>query len=98
MQIRANDDYIFSDKIYLPSHAEMLADSTLEGQYPLAAGTTTLGTVLKGAGDVTGIVGKWGNGGPYSVGAPNKMGFDCFFWYCDQRENPYILSSLPVGE
>jgi len=86
MQIRSNDDYIFADKTYLPSHAEMLADSTLEGQYPLASGTVTLGSVLKSTGYKTGIVGKWGNGGPYSVGAPNKLGFDYFFGYCDQRE------------
>ncbi|MCI1785366.1 MAG: arylsulfatase [Bacteroidales bacterium] len=84
MQIRANDDYM--GKKTLPTHAQMLADSTLEGQFPFASGTVTLGTVLKNAGYATGIIGKWGNGGPASTGAPNKMGFDYFFGYCDQRE------------
>lgn len=84
MQIRCNDDYM--GKTVLPTHAEMLADPNMEGQYPFADGTVTLGAMLQKAGYVTGLVGKWGNGGPLTNSAPNKMGFDYFFGYCDQRE------------
>ncbi len=57
-----------------------------EGQMPLRAGTRTLGTVLQEAGYRTGVVGKWGNGGPGSVGHPNRQGFDFFYGYLCQRQ------------
>ncbi|MDE0937933.1 MAG: arylsulfatase [Mariniblastus sp.] len=57
-----------------------------EGQYPLAAGTETVGTMLQRAGYKTCAVGKWGVGGPFNAGDPNKQGFDHFFGYLCQRE------------
>lgn len=50
-----------------------------EGQLALADGQVTIAELLKGAGYATGVVGKWGLGGPGSEGEPNKQGFD--FWY-----------------
>jgi arylsulfatase A-like enzyme len=41
----------------------------------------TLAKVLKGAGYTTGIIGKWGLGGPRSQGTPTKLGFDSFYGY-----------------
>ncbi|MBU2881733.1 arylsulfatase [Psychrosphaera sp. B3R10] len=61
-------------------------DETEYGQLPLKAGTTTLATLMKDAGYVTGAVGKWGLGGPGSQGEPNKQGFDYFFGYLDQKQ------------
>ncbi len=57
-----------------------------EGQWPLREGTKTIGTVLQGAGYRTGIVGKWGTGGPGSTGRPNRQGFDFFYGYLCQRQ------------
>jgi arylsulfatase A-like enzyme len=56
-----------------------------EGQFPLPAGTRTLGHVLKDAGYTTAAIGKWGLGGPGSTGEPGKMGFDYFYGYLCQR-------------
>jgi arylsulfatase A-like enzyme len=55
------------------------------GQLPLPEGTVTLPKVLKKAGYRTGLIGKWGLGGPDSTGTPNKQGFDYFFGYLCQR-------------
>jgi arylsulfatase A-like enzyme len=55
------------------------------GQLPLPAETVTLPKLLKQAGYTTGLVGKWGLGGPDSTGIPNKQGFDYFFGYLCQR-------------
>ena len=55
------------------------------GQLPLPADTVTLSKVLKGAGYTTGLIGKWGLGGPGSIGIPNRQGFDYFFGYLCQR-------------
>ncbi len=57
-----------------------------EGQEPLPSGTTTIATLLKSAGYTTGIIGKWGLGGPGTTGAPNSQGFDYFFGYLCQRD------------
>lgn len=56
-----------------------------EGQFPLPAGTTTLGTLLQSAGYATAAIGKWGLGGPGSTGAPDRQGFDLFYGYLCQR-------------
>lgn len=58
-----------------------------EGQQPMEADTYTLGTMMKSAGYVTGIFGKWGLGNPGSVSVPNKMGFDEFYGYNCQRQS-----------
>lgn len=55
------------------------------GQYPLPEGTRTIGDMFKEQGYQTAIIGKWGLGGPGSTGLPNKLGFDHFFGYLDQK-------------
>ncbi|MBT5927423.1 MAG: arylsulfatase [Verrucomicrobia bacterium] len=55
------------------------------GQWPLPDDTVTVAEVLKKAGYKTGLIGKWGLGGPGSSGHPNRQGFDYFFGYLCQR-------------
>lgn len=57
-----------------------------EGQLPLPAGSRTLARLLKDAGYTTGMVGKWGLGGPGSTGVPDLQGFDHYFGFLCQRE------------
>ena len=84
MQIRGNDEWGERGPVW--DYKAMIADSTLEGQRPLAAGTVTLGKLLQSAGYKTALVGKWGLGAPHSEGAPNKQGFDFFFGFNCQRQ------------
>ncbi len=56
-----------------------------EGQLSLSANTNTIGSSLQKNGYATGAFGKWGLGGPESVGHPNKQGFDTFYGYLCQR-------------
>ena len=56
------------------------------GQMPLNPGTATVATMLQDAGYRTGLIGKWGLGGPGSYGTPNKHGFDYFLGYLDQKQ------------
>lgn len=56
-----------------------------EGQWPMAATTYTLAEMLKEAGYVNGVFGKWGLGYPGSEGDPNAQGFDEFYGYNCQR-------------
>jgi len=56
-----------------------------EGQYPMPEGTETVIGLLKEAGYVTGMFGKWGLGGPGSVTDPMNAGFDEFYGYNCQR-------------
>ena len=44
----------------------------------------TVAEVLRGAGYVTGGIGKWGLGNPGFEGAPERQGFDHFLGYLDQ--------------
>ena len=81
--IRGNDEMGARGNVW--SHEAMLADSTLEGQRPLPAGTA-IPSLLKEAGYATGCIGKWGLGYPGSEGTPNKMGFDFFYGYNCQRQ------------
>ncbi len=55
------------------------------GRVPLSREDVTVAEVLKGAGYVTGITGKWGLGEPGTAGTPNKQGFDEWFGYLNQR-------------
>ena len=57
-----------------------------EGQYPLPADEITIAEVLKDRGYDTCVVGKWGLGGPATVGHPNEQGFDHWFGYLCQRQ------------
>lgn len=75
--IRDNDE--------MGSRGDVWHDLSLEGQRPLEAGTTTIGTMLQSAGYKTAAIGKWGLGGPGSTGEPNRMGFDHFYGYLCQR-------------
>lgn len=61
-------------------------DEEERGQMPLAPGTYTIGHMLKAVGYTTAAIGKWGLGGPGSVGQPNLHGFDYFFGYLDQKQ------------
>lgn len=71
-----------------PGHAIVRNNREIqpEGQYPIPAETLTLAELLKQHGYVTGAFGKWGLGGPGTVGEPLKQGFDRFYGYNCQRE------------
>ena len=69
------------------------------GQLPLPEGTKTIGTILKENGYVTGVIGKWGLGGPGSTGIPNKQGFDYFYGYlCQKQAHNYYPTHLWENE
>lgn len=82
-QIRSNDEMTERGNVW--SIKAMRDNAELEGQAPLAAGTTTLATVMKRAGYNTAMIGKWGLGGPTSNSKPTDMGFDYFYGYLCQR-------------
>lgn len=56
-----------------------------EGNLPLPEETVTVAELLKSAGYKTGVMGKWGLGGPNDLGHPNNQGFDYSYCYLDQR-------------
>lgn len=56
-----------------------------EGQTPMKPGTVTIPTLLKKAGYVSGMFGKWGLGAPGSDSDP-MLFFDDFFGYNCQRQ------------
>lgn len=68
-------------------HAQVRGNREIRpmGQHPLDAGTLTVARVLQQAGYATGLIGKWGLGGPGSEGIPTNQGFDYFFGYLCQR-------------
>ena len=82
-QVRGNDEW--ADRGDVWSYRAMIADSTLEGQRPLADGTQTIALLLQKNGYITGAVGKWGLGAPHTEGRPNRQGFDFFYGYNCQR-------------
>ena len=57
----------------------------VEGQTPMPKSETTIAEMLKQVGYRTGIVGKWGLGGPNPGETPNDHGFDFFYGYLCQR-------------
>ena len=56
-----------------------------EGNLPIPDSTLTVAEILKKGGYATAMIGKWGLGGPQSIGGPNNQGFDYSFGYLDQR-------------
>ena len=83
-QIRGNDEWGERGDVW--DFEAMSKDPNLEGQRPMKPGTQTIGRLLQQAGYKTGIVGKWGLGGPLTESIPNKQGFDFFFGYNCQRQ------------
>ena len=81
--LRSNDE--MDDRGDVWSFEDMYNDSSLEGQIPMPTSVTTVAEKLKEAGYSTGAIGKWGLGGPDSVGHPNNQGFDYFYGYLCQR-------------
>ncbi|HIE53331.1 MAG TPA: N-acetylgalactosamine-6-sulfatase [Armatimonadetes bacterium] len=63
-------------------HARVRGNSP---RVPLRPEDVTVAEVLKRAGYVTGIIGKWGLGEPDTTGIPNRQGFDEWFGYLNQR-------------
>lgn len=83
-QIRNNKEVAQNDpRIW--NYEEVCLDPGLEGQHPMRAGTTTLGTVMQQAGYRTAMVGKWGVGGPTTESLPATMGFDFYYGCLCQR-------------
>ena len=96
-QIRHNDERVPRDFTGMPDwyFDRMRADSTYEGQYSLLQGTETIGTMMQKAGYKTAMIGKWGLGGPGSVGDPNNMGFDYFYGFnCQMLAHSYYPDYL----
>ncbi|NPA35923.1 MAG: arylsulfatase [Chlorobi bacterium] len=82
--VRGNDEWTSRGKVW--DYKAVAKDSTLEGQFPIPAGTITSARLLQKAGYETAIIGKWGLGAPQTDGVPNKQGFDYFFGYNCQRQ------------
>lgn len=62
------------------------ADSLEAGQMPIPEGTYTIPKMLKNAGYVTGMAGKWGLGMHNTTGSPLKQGFDFYIGVLDQKQ------------
>lgn len=56
-----------------------------KGRVPLKEDDITISQVLKKAGYVTGMTGKWGVGEPGTTGEVKRKGWDEFFGYVNQR-------------
>lgn len=52
---------------------------------PLRPEDLTIAEILKDAGYITALIGKWGLGEPNTTGVPNRKGFDEWFGYLNQR-------------
>lgn len=95
--IRGNHEWGERGEVW--DYAKAVEDPNLEGQYPIPENSTTIGTLLQSAGYTTGIVGKWGLGGPLSHGIPTKQGFDFFFGYnCQRQAHTYYPKHLWKNE
>ncbi|WKN30645.1 arylsulfatase [Porifericola rhodea] len=95
--IRGNDEWRERGEVW--SYTAMAKDSTLEGQRPLPDTTTTIAQLLKEAGYVTGMTGKWGLGAPHTSSLPTTKGFDYFFGYnCQRQAHTYYPLHLYENE
>jgi arylsulfatase A-like enzyme len=63
----------------------VLDNGSPQRRVPLKPEDVTVAEVLKQAGYVTGITGKWGLGEPETTGVPNRQGFDEWLGYLNQR-------------
>lgn len=66
-------------------NAGMVGGVGEQKRVPLEAEDVTVAMLLKRAGYVTGMTGKWGLGEPDTTGIPNKKGFDEWFGYLNQN-------------
>lgn len=68
-----------------PGHARVRGNGYKNYRESLQEGDYTVAMMLQEAGYKTGLFGKWGLGLHNQYGIPNKMGFDEFFGYLNQR-------------
>ncbi len=95
--IRGNHEWRERGEVW--DYAKAVQDPNLEGQYPIPENTVTVGRLLQQAGYKTGLVGKWGLGGPLSHGIPNRQGFDFFCGYnCQRQAHTYYPKHLWKNE
>lgn len=91
--IRGNHEWPERGDVW--DYNKMETDPSLEGQYPIPAGSVTFSKMLKEQGYTTGCVGKWGLGAPFTDGIPGKQGFDFFFGYnCQRQAHTYYPQHL----
>jgi len=94
-QIRANVECYgpTEDQGWNVVFSKEIADA--EGQFPMNAGTYTIGRMMQDAGYRTAMVGKWGLGYPGSESTPGKMGFDYFYGFnCQALAHSYYPTYL----
>ena len=82
--VRGNDEWNSRGDVW--DYKAVIADPNLEGQFPLPESEITIAQMLKTVGYKTGIVGKWGLGGPLTNSTPLQKGFDFFYGYNCQRQ------------
>jgi len=82
--IRGNDEWAERGEVW--NFESAVKDPNLEGQRPIPDSITTISKLLQDNGYKTGMVGKWGLGGPFTDGIPKNRGFDFFFGYNCQRQ------------
>jgi arylsulfatase A-like enzyme len=68
-----------------PGHARVRGNMINDYRESLQEGDFTVAMMLQEAGYKTGLFGKWGLGLYNQYGIPNRMGFDEFFGYLNQR-------------
>lgn len=68
-----------------PGHARVRGNGYQNYREALQEGDYTVAMMLQEVGYKTGLFGKWGLGLHNQYGIPNKMGFDEFFGYLNQR-------------
>jgi arylsulfatase len=82
--VRGNDAWGSRGDVW--NYKAVIADPNLEGQFPMPESEITFAQMLQTTGYKTGIVGKWGLGGPLTNSTPLQKGFDFFFGYNCQRQ------------
>lgn len=91
--VRGNDEWASRGEVW--SLEAMFKDPNLEGQRPLPDTVVTMAEMLQKAGYSTGMVGKWGLGGPETESVPTSQGFDFFYGYnCQRQAHTYYPTHL----